>query len=220
MPEHTQAREKRITENLGLVHACASRFRGRGVEYDDLFQAGCIGLVKAADRFEPARGFAFSTYAVPLILGEIRALFRQGGSIRIGRTTRDRARAASACAAQLTERLGRKPTVSELAQALQLSAAETAVLIRAADPVLSLTEAETMREAAVPQEAPETALTDRIALEQAIASLNQRDRQLILLRYRQGLTQTAAAQRLGMTQVQVSRREKQILLRLRRQLED
>lgn len=219
MPElHT--REQRITENLGLVHTCAGRFRGRGVEYDDLVQAGCVGLIKAADRFDPARGYAFSTYAVPVILGEIRALFRQGGAIKIGRTTRDRARAVSACADRLTERLGRQPTVTELAQTLTLSPEETAVLVNAAGPVVSLTETDSMRELSVPEAAPESALTDRIALEQAVASLPAQDRTLIFLRYVQGSTQTAVARQLGMTQVQVSRREKRILLQLRSQLED
>ena len=74
-----------IAANLGLVHSCANRFRGRGLEYDDLFQAGCVGLIKAADAFDPARGVRFSTYAVPVILGEIRRLFRDGGTVKVGR---------------------------------------------------------------------------------------------------------------------------------------
>ncbi|MBR4728191.1 MAG: sigma-70 family RNA polymerase sigma factor [Clostridia bacterium] len=220
MAEPPDARGRRITENLGLVHACAARFRGRGVEYDDLFQAGCVGLVKAADRFDPARGWAFSTYAVPVILGEIRALFRQGGAIRIGRTTRARAREAMAGAEKLADALGRQPTVTELARELGLSASETAVLVNASVPVASLTQDETRREIDLPVEADEGALTARIALRQAVEALGAQDRALIGLRYGQGLTQTAAAQRLGMTQVQVSRREKRILQQLRGQLED
>ncbi|MBQ6266592.1 MAG: sigma-70 family RNA polymerase sigma factor [Clostridia bacterium] len=220
MADTPDARGRRITDNLGLVHACAARFRGRGVEYDDLFQAGCVGLVKAADRFDPARGCAFSTYAVPVILGEIRALFRQGGALRIGRTTRARAREAMACAGKLADALGRQPTVTELANALALSAEETAVLVNAAVPVCSLTQAETQREFDVPDESDEGRLTARIALRQAVEALPAQDRALLRLRYGQGLTQTAAAQQLGMTQVQVSRREKRILQQLRSRLED
>lgn len=84
-----QDRDQRICENIGLVHACARRFLGRGVEYDDLFQAGCMGLVKAADGFEEERGLRFSTYAVPVILGEIRRLFRDGGSVKVSRSLKE-----------------------------------------------------------------------------------------------------------------------------------
>lgn len=208
-------RERQITENLGLVHTCAGRFIGRGIEYEDLVQAGCIGLIKAVDRFEPVRGFSFSTYAVPLILGEMRALFRQGGPLKLGRTTRDRARAAAKCADALTAQLGRPPNTSELARALGVSTPEAAVLINATAPVASLTQNETMEDFDVPVEAPDDLLIDRIALGQALDLLAPPDRALILLRYGRGMTQTAAAARLGMTQVQVSRREKKILAQLR-----
>ena len=79
----------RVSENLGLVHSCAARFRGRGIEYDDLYQAGCIGLIKAADRFDPALGYKFSTYAVPVILGEIKRLFRDGGTVKVSRSLKE-----------------------------------------------------------------------------------------------------------------------------------
>lgn len=92
--EQAASRESLISDNLGLVHSCANRFRGRGVEYDDLFQAGCVGLIKAADGFDPSRGFAFSTYAVPVILGEIRRIFRDGGTVKVGRAMKEKARNA------------------------------------------------------------------------------------------------------------------------------
>ena len=92
--EQAASRESLISDNLGLVHSCDNRFRGRGVEYDDLFQAGCVGLIKAADGFDPSRGFAFSTYAVPVILGEIRRIFRDGGTVKVGRAMKEKARNA------------------------------------------------------------------------------------------------------------------------------
>ena len=86
MKERKENKQKLISENMGLVHACANKFRGRGTEYDDLFQAGCVGLIKAADNFDETRGFAFSTYAVPVILGEIKKLFRDGGTVKVSRS--------------------------------------------------------------------------------------------------------------------------------------
>ena len=103
-------RDERIAENLGLVHACANRFRNRGLEYDDLFSAGCIGLCKAADGFDEALGFAFSTYAVPAILGEIRRLFRDGGAVKVSRTLKERARAAQKDQDPLAAHCARTPT--------------------------------------------------------------------------------------------------------------
>lgn len=87
-------RNELVEKNIGLVHACANKFRGKGAEYDDLFQAGCVGLIKAAENFDPERGFSFSTYAVPVILGEIKRIFRDGGSVKVGRALKEKARAA------------------------------------------------------------------------------------------------------------------------------
>ncbi|HBC27851.1 MAG TPA: flagellar biosynthesis protein FliA, partial [Ruminococcaceae bacterium] len=96
------SREQKISENIGLVHACAKRFKTRGVEYDDLFQAGCLGLVKAVDHFDETRGLRFSTYAVPVILGEMRRLFRDGGSIKVGRSLKELSLRAGRAAAEYT----------------------------------------------------------------------------------------------------------------------
>ena len=132
--------EKELVENnIGLVHSCANRFRGRGIEYDDLFQAGCVGLVKAAAGFEPERGFAFSTYAVPAILGEIRRMFRDGGAVKVGRAVKERARALMRISEEMTAVLGREPTVSELSETAGISREEAAELIFAVMPPLSLT---------------------------------------------------------------------------------
>ena len=206
--------------HLGLVRLCANRFRERGIEYEELYSAGCLGLVKAANAFDPERGVCFSTYAVPVILGEIRRLFREGGSIRIGRRLQELSLRANRIAAQLRQQNGAEPTVRQIADALGISETETAEALCAAQPVSSLTaetdDGEVCTEIPVPS--PETQIQEHLALEQVLALLDDRDRELIRLRYTENMTQTAAAARLGMTQVQVSRREKKILLFLRGEL--
>ncbi|MDR2525892.1 MAG: sigma-70 family RNA polymerase sigma factor [Oscillospiraceae bacterium] len=205
-----------ITQNMGLVYTCAHRLKGRGVEFEDLVQAGCVGLCKAVDAFDAARGAAFSTYAVPVILGEIRRLFREGGAVKVGRSTKERARALTQTRDALAEKLGRVPSVTELAESAGLEIAEAAMLLGSAQPVLSLTEAEGGgAEWELPTESPAEALGDRIALHETLHSLDENDRKLIELRYYRNLTQSKAGECLGMTQVQVSRREKAILSRLR-----
>lgn len=220
MAATAEARERLITENMGLVHACAARFRGKGAEYDDLVQAGCVGLIKAADGFDAARGFAFSTYAVPVILGEIRRVFREGGTVKVGRALKEKARLAVRERERLTRLNGQEPTVSELAQALGLDREQTAEILNAAQPTVPLTRTgeEGERTADIPVESAENELTERLSLEQALGSLPAPDRALIGLRYYGGLTQCKTAERLGLTQVQVSRREKKILSQLRQNL--
>ena len=213
--------QRLATENLALVHACANRFRGRGAEYEELFSAGCVGLVKAARQFDPMRGFAFSTYAVPVILGEIKRVFRDGGALKVGRTLKEKARRAMREKAALELTLQREPTIGELAQRLGVDASEAAQLVTATLPVLSLTGGDdhAQKQFDVPVPAPDAALCDLLSLRTVLAALPERDGALIRLRYFEGLTQTRTAERLGMSQVQVSRREKAILLELRKQLE-
>lgn len=212
--------DRLIVENLGLVHACANRFRGRGIEYDDLYGAGCIGLVKAANGFDPTRGFAFSTYAVPAILGEIRRLFRDGGTVKVGRAARERARRLLSLRDELSESLGREPTIGEVAEKADMEAAEAALLLSAVLPPLSLTveHDDGDRQSDIPVESCEQPLLDRLSLLSALDKLCERDRRLIEYRYFHGLTQTVTATKLGMTQVQVSRREKAILSILRKDI--
>lgn len=221
MPVKADEREKLITENMGLVHSCAGRFKGKGVEYDDLFQAGCVGLVKAADGFDADRGFAFSTYAVPVILGEIRRIFRDGGTVKVSRMLKEKSRSALAEREKLTLALDREPTLHELAEALGLDVQETAHILNAAMPALSLTAQEDSSKTAqfdIPVDSQDNEIADRIALHQAMVTLPERDRSLIELRYFKGLTQSKTANALGMSQVQVSRREKAILIELRKNL--
>ncbi len=220
MPTDKAEREKIITENMGLVHSCAGKFKGKGVEYDDLFQAGCVGLVKAADGFEPERGFAFSTYAVPVILGEIRRIFRDGGTVKVGRMLKEKSRLAMLERERLTRINDREPTMSELADSLGLDIQETAHILNAAMPAFSLTADDESRNSQfdIPVESYDAEISDSIALQQVMITLPERDRRIIELRYFKGMTQSKTAEQLGMSQVQVSRREKAILLDLRQKL--
>ena len=213
-------RSRMIEENIGLVHSCANKFRGRGVEYDDLFQAGCVGLVKAADGFDEGRGFSFSTYAVPVILGEIKRIFRDGGTVKVSRSMKEKIRFALKEKEKLTEQLGYEPTVSQLAGKLGMSVTETAELLTASMPALSLTgdDENAGREFDIPVDAPEERMTEIISLHQTLDLLEEEERQIINLRYFRGLTQSKTAEELGISQVQVSRKEKKILLKMRKKL--
>ncbi|OJU17064.1 MAG: flagellar biosynthesis protein FliA [Clostridiales bacterium 43-6] len=213
-------RDKFIADNLGLVHSCCHRLTGRGIEYDDLFSAGCIGLIKAYNGFDESRGFAFSTYAVPVILGEIRRLFRDGGTVKVSRTLKELSLRAVRERDRLTKSLGYEPSVNEVADSLGVSGEEVAEALTAALPVLSLTyeSADGVQEYDLPAEDIETEISDGLALKEVVNSLDPADRSLIVLRYFNCRTQTETAEVLGMTQVQVSRREKVILGELRKKL--
>lgn len=219
MTEVNADRNKLVEENLGLVYACANRFKGRGAEYDDMFQAGCIGLIKAADNFDATRGFSFSTYAVPVILGEIKRIFRDGGTVKVGRAIKEKSRAAVKRKEEIAIELGREPTVSELAESLGVDTPEAAMLLNASMPAVSLTASEDGEgQLDIPVDSPENEVSDFLALRQVLESLDERDRKMIELRYYGGLTQSKTAVKLGMTQVQVSRREKVVLEQIRKKL--
>ncbi len=213
-------RKALVENNLGLVHACAHKFKGRGIEYDDLFQAGCIGIMKASEAFDTERGVRFSTYAVPVILGEIRRLFRDGGTVKISRSLKELGLKVARVREQFTHREGREPTVGEIAELLGVDQAQVVEAIGASTPPLSLTDEdeEGGGQIDLPTESPEEMLSDLISLKQVVGLLPPEDRKLIVLRYYGGKTQTQTAEVLGMTQVQVSRREKKILTSLRQQL--
>ena len=210
-------RDEFIERNLPLVHKLANRFRGRGIEYEELYSAGCVGLVKACDRFEPERGLCFSTYAVPVILGEIRRLFRDGGSVKISRSLKE----LSVKAARVREQLSAsgEPRISDIAEVLGVTSEEAAEALCAGVPPVSLnTGGEEGEELLVPQSSGEEVLIDRLALRQCLAGLSDEDRDIIIQRYFRGKTQCETAQLLGLTQVMVSRRERKILQSLREQL--
>ena len=214
-------REEFIQENLGLVHLCASRFKGRGIEYDDLYSAGCIGLVKAYDGFDVERKVCFSTYAVPVILGEIKKLFRDGGTVKVSRGLKELSMKVSAVRERILKQSGKEPTVSELAVQLQVTEEQVVQAVNASLPALSLTpvsDDENGREFDVPVPSHEEELSDRLALREVLEDLPLDDKRLIALRFFNGKTQSETAKYLGTTQVQISRRERKILLALRARL--
>ena len=216
----TKDRSAMVEQNLGLVRSCAHRFRGRGIEYDDLYQAGCMGLVKATAAFDESRGVMFSTYAVPVILGEIRRLFRDGGTVKVSRSIKELGVKAARVREQLSTTLGRDAAISEVAEAMGKEPGEIAQALAATTPPVSLTagEEEGGGQLDLPVDSPEELLSDILALKQAMERMEDRDRRLIILRYYQNQTQTQTAPELGMTQVQVSRREKKLMQYFRQEL--
>ncbi len=212
-------REKMIESNLPLVHACAKRFKNRGVDYDDLYQAGCLGLVKAVNGFDESLGFVFSTYAVPAILGEIKRIFRDGGTLKVSRSIKERARFVWMQKEQLANTLLREPTVAEIAECVNMDVCEVSELLLAFEPVLSLTPTDTQtdKELDIPVES-QGKIDERICLEDCLRDLSVRDRKIIDLRYYKAKTQSVVAKELGMSQVQVSRREKKILTEIREKM--
>ena len=219
MTENSCAADK----NLGLVHSVAGHFRGRGIEYEELYSAGCLGLVKAADRFDESRGLCFSTYAVPLIMGEIKGLFRRGGALKVSRSLKEAALKVSHARDEYISRYGAEPTVTELSQISGLNEELTAEALCAGRRPLSLTapdsdDPDSMSLCDIPIDSGEERLAERLSLKQELDRLPDDDRFLIELRYFRCLTQSQTAKFLGTSQVQVCRREKKILTLLRERL--
>ena len=211
---------QKVEDNLGLVRLCANRFRGKGIDYDDLYSAGCEGLIKAVRSFDEERGVRFSTYAVPVILGEIRGLFRNGGVVKVSRILKELFLKASRERDSFMKKNGREPQMSELAEILGVSVVQLAEAMSSGQPVLSLTESDEDGEGQidVPVPAPDEKISDFLALKQIISQLDDTEKKLIELRYFKNLTQSRTADILGMTQVQVSRKEKKLLLKMREKL--
>ena len=212
-------RDKKITENIGLVHSIANLFRNRGADYDDLFQAGCVGLIKAVDNFDESKGFAFSTYAVPVIMGEIKRIFRDGGAIKISRSLKEKSIKVQAMRDKFLSKNLREPTVSELASLSGYDVEELSEILNIINPVVSinmLTE-EGSEEIDIPVDDSDK-MFDRLSLEQVMTTLTETERLLIEYRFYQGKTQCETAKILNVSQVQVSRKEKAILLKMRNKL--
>lgn len=210
-------RDRFIEENLGLVHSLCRRFAGRGIEYDDLYQAGCIGLIKATDAFDEQRGLCFSTYAVPVIMGEIRRLFRDGGAVKVSRSVKELGLKINREKQIMEQKLCREPTVSELAERLGVSPEEITEAMCAAQPTVSLTrddDGETS-ETDLPTVSTEDEISDKLLLDAAFEKLDETEKRIVMYRYYEYLTQNKTAELMNMTQVQVSRAEKKILLKLR-----
>ncbi len=216
----TDTREEMINQNIGLVHSIANRFRGRGADYDDLFQSGCVGLIKAVDNFDESKGFAFSTYAVPVIMGEIKRIFRDGGAIKVSRSLKEKAIKAQSLRDKFIKKELREPTVSEMSQLLGCTVEETAEILNVISPMVSLNSCGEDGENTIDIPIDESdMLFDRLSVNQLMEHLDNTERTIINLRYYKGYTQSKTAKALGVSQVQISRKEKAILLKLRHLME-
>ncbi len=214
-----EERDAFIEANLGLVHSLAGRFKGRGVEYEELYAAGSLGLIKAYDRFDKERGLCFSTYAVPVILGEIKKLFRDGGTVKVSRSLKELSLKINQKRSEIVAKTGVEPTVTQLADELGTTAMHISEAICAAQPAISLSPVydgdNDGREIDVPVNNEESIIEDRLAVKEALSRITIEQRTLIRLRYYQGKTQSETAKILGTTQVQISRMERKILNKMR-----
>jgi RNA polymerase sporulation-specific sigma factor len=217
------AAEKMVVENTGLIWSVARRFFGRGVDPDDLYQLGCVGFIKAVENFDVSFGTRFSTYAVPKIAGEIRRFLRDDGSIKVSRSLKERAQLVKNARADLEQKLGREPTLSELSDATGFDAEDIAVCENATAATDSL-QRETGDEGFTLEQilgdyGMEDKLIEHVALKEAINALPECERVAIVLRYYRGMTQDDAAKVMGVSQVQVSRLERRAVIRLRSSLQ-
>ncbi len=227
-----EAREVLIEKNLGLVHTIVRRFLGRGVEPEDLFQIGTIGLMKAVDKFDTSYDVKFSTYAVPMITGEIKRFLRDDGPVKVSRTLKERAMKVKMARARLQGELGREPGLEEIARETGIEPEDIVMAME------SETRVESIYSSVYQDDGSEIYLVDKVAagpggcgsgsqdpekeslinhllLQQLLSTLKEQERQLIVLRYYRNHTQTEVASILGISQVQVSRLEKKILLHMR-----
>ena len=222
--EDETAMEELVTLNMGLVRSLAIRFRDRGTEMEDLIQIGTIGMIKAIRSFDLSRGTTFSTYAVPLIVGEIRRHLRDDGMIKVSRTYRRIGVALMNAQSRIQSEEGRDPTIGELAELCGISPEEAAIALDAIAPVSSLSETVygeegiTLEGTIADEDNDIEKMSDKIALNQAIARMQPLWQKIVLLRYYRDLTQQQTADRLGLSQVKVSREEKKIMAFLREQL--
>ena len=208
-----------VEENQGLIWAVAKRYMGRGTDTEDLYQLGCLGFLKAIEGFDLQYGTQFSTYAVPKIAGEIRRFLRDDGAIKVSRGLKEQSFAIKTVRCQLTQALGRDPTVQEISRQTGLSPEEIALAETATAATESIFQESGEEgfslEAVLSDTESEEQMVEKLALRQAIECLPQRERSVIQLRYFHGLTQVRAAKVLGVSQVQVSRIEKKALGLLR-----
>ena len=215
-----------VEENMGLVHTVARRFLERGTEFEDLVQIGTIGMIKAIRSFSPERGTVFSTYAVPLIVGEIRRHLRDDGPIKVSRIYKRQGVALMHEKNRILTEEGREPGIAELAACCGISVEEAAISLDAISPLTSLSdyvygEDSVTYEGVLADEESENEserICDRVALAQSIGKLPALWRKIVLLRYYRDMTQQQTADALGLTQVKVSREEKKILAALREEL--
>lgn len=213
-------RDELIEQNLGLVHSCAKKFIGRGIEYDDLYSTGCVGLIKAIDNFDESLGYKLSTYAVPVILGEIKRLFRDGSMIKVSRSLKELSIKAVKIAEDYKKEHSTDIPISLLANKLGVDEYKASESLNLSTPVMSLTshceDGEKVLD--IPTTSIEDSLIEKMSLSDIINSLEDNDKKLISLRYFKHKTQVETAKILNMTQVQVSRKEKKILGLMRQKM--
>lgn len=213
-----RACEQVLQENVGLIWSIVRRYYGRGVDPDDLYQLACLGFLKAVRGYDPAFGTQFSTYAVPKIAGEIRRFLRDDGTVKVSRGVKERAATIRMARTRLQSSLNREPTLSELAEETGLEPEEIAAAETAVEPVASL-QMETGEgltlESVLGIGGMEERVVEQVVLHQAMRQLPQQERQVLLLRYYKGLTQSSAARIIGVSQVQVSRMERRAVGRLK-----
>lgn len=221
-----EARSTLVEENMGLVYTIVKRFLGRGHEMEDLVQIGSIGLIKAIDKFDTEYQVKFSTYAVPMIAGEIKRFLRDDGMIKVSRSLKETAYRAYITREALEKRTGREPTLEEISREIGAAREDIVLAMESSAEVESLHKTIYQGEGndillmdkLVEKSTPDEDLLNHMVLDEMLGTLDMRERRLIQLRYFQDKTQSQVAQDMGMTQVQVSRLEKKILGRLREKL--
>lgn len=218
-----EARDALVTENMGLIWSIVRRFAGRGYELEDLFQIGSIGLMKAIDKFDLSMDVKLSTYAVPMITGEIRRFLRDDGMIKVSRSLKENALKVFTARERLEKRLGREPAMQELSEETGLSGEDIVMAIESATEVDSIYRtiyqgdgnAISLADRLEEKDNPNERLLDHMVLQEVMATLEEREKRLIEMRYFEEKTQNQVAAALSMTQVQVSRMEKKILKKMR-----
>lgn len=221
-----KAREQVATENLGLVWSVVRRFAGRGHELEDLYQIGCIGLMKCIDKFDPTYDVKFSTYAVPMIMGEIKRFLRDDGMVKVSRSLKETAYKVYSVREQMMNEHGIEPTIEELASSLEIEKEDIVLALEAGSEVESIYKTIYQNDGnsiylidkLVSSEDESRQAVDRLALEELLGQLEEKERSIIRMRYFEDKTQTEIAGFLGISQVQVSRIEKKVLTKMREQM--
>ncbi|MFP4698040.1 MAG: RNA polymerase sporulation sigma factor SigF [Eubacteriales bacterium] len=221
-----KAREQIVEENIGLIWSIVKRFSNRGYEMDDLFQIGSIGLIKAIDKFDLSYNVKFSTYAVPMILGEIKRFLRDDGIIKVSRSLKEIANKVRITKDTLNKKVGREPTIDEISEEIGVSTEDIVLALESNSEVESLYKTIHQGDGnpiflidKIEKSVDENErMLDKIALREVIKNLNPKEKEIIILRYFKDKTQTEIANHIGISQVQVSRLEKKILKQLKSKL--
>lgn len=221
-----EAKERLVEKNLGLIRSVLRGFMNRGYESDDLFQIGSMGLLKAIDKFDHSFGVRFSTYAVPMIVGEIKRFLRDDGLIKVSRSLKQTAAQAKGIEESLFKKFGREPTIEEIAEEMDMSKEDIVMALEASyqpeylHSIIHQSDGAPLYLIDKISNEPEESrdMVDSIILKDMLSSLKPRDRQVIILRYFKDQTQTEVANQLGISQVQVSRIEKKIIEEMRKDL--